>query len=419
MDTVKNMSKEPSSIVGLDVGTSMIRVVVGQFNQESLYIIGAAEKPAEGISKGVITSIEEAVSSISGCLEQAERMVGFPLNKVFVGISGTHITTQLSRGVIAVSKADGEIKEDEVERAIEAAQTVSTPPNYEILHVIPKVFTVDNQTGIKDPVGMTGVRLEVEAQIIQGLSSQIRNLTKAVYRTGVEIEDLVLGILANAESTLTKKQKELGVALVNIGDSTTSLAVFEEGDILATAVVPLGSAHITSDIAIGLRTSLDIAEDIKIEHGQAQPGAIGKKEEIDLKEFSDIEEGRVSLKYISEIIEARLEEIFELVDKELIKIERSGLLPAGIVLTGGGAKLPGIVEVAKKKFRLPASIGYPQHLNTAIDKVNDPGFTTALGLVNWGAELKSQQKRDGNFLKLSNLSDTVSKIKEWFKGLLP
>lgn len=413
------MSKEPPVIVGLDIGTAMVRVVVGQLNQDSLYIIGAAEQPAEGISKGVITSIEEAVSAISVCLEQAERMVGFPLNKVYVGISGTHIMTQLSRGVIAVSKADGEIKEEEVERAIEAAQTVSTPPNHEILHVIPKTFTVDNQTGIKDPVGMTGVRLEVEAQIIQGLSSQIRNLTKAVYRTGVEIEDLVLGILANAESTLNKKQKELGVALVNIGDATTSIAVFEEGDILSTAVVPLGSAHITSDIAIGLRTSLDIAEDIKIEHGEANSGAVGKKDEIDLREFSDLEEGRISLKYVSEIIEARLEEIFELVDKELNKIERSGLLPAGIVLTGGGAKLSGVVEVAKKKFRLPASIGYPQHLNTAIDKVNDPTFTTALGLVNWGAELKSQQKKKISLPGLSFLGGAATKVKDWFRGLLP
>ena len=247
------MSKE-NIITGLDIGSTAIRVVVSQINphDQSLQILGAAENNAEGISKGSITSIEDAVSSISATLEKVERMTGVPVEHVFIGINGSYITSQDSHGVIAVSKSDGEIREEDVERVIEAAQAVATPPNYEILHVIPRSFTVDNQKGIKDPIGMSGIRLEVDAQIIQGLSSQVKNLTKCIYRTGIDIDDMVLGILASAEAVLTKKQKDLGVALLNIGGSTTSLMVFEEGDVLHTAILPVGSSHITNDIAIGL-----------------------------------------------------------------------------------------------------------------------------------------------------------------------
>lgn len=407
-------------ITGLDVGSTTVRVVVGQKNENDLkvHILGIAESPSEGISKGVINSIEDAVSSISSCLEKAERMTGIPIEHAFVGISGSHIISQDSHGVIAVAKADGEIKEDDVERAIEAAQTVATPPNYEILHVIPRSFTVDSQRGIKDPLGMTGIRLEVDAQIILGLSSQIKNLTKCIYRTSVDIDDLVLGVLAASEAILTKRQKELGVAIVNIGGSTTSLLVLEEGDVIHTAVLPLGSGHITNDIAIGLRTSIDVAEKVKLEFGSSLPGEIHKREEIDLSEVSSQETERVSRKHVAEIIEARLEEIFDLVEKELKKINRSGLLPAGIVLTGGGAKLPGIVETAKATFKLPSQIGYPLEVVTAIDKINDPTFTTAIGLVLWGSELSPKLSRF-SLKGFSSVKEVTGKMKKWFKSLTP
>lgn len=411
------MSKE-NIITGLDIGTTMIRVVVGQVNGDSLNIMAAVEIPAEGVSKGVVTSIEDAVSSVASSLEKAERLSGLPIENVYVGISGSHIISEDSNGVVAVSKADGEIKEDDVERVIEAAQAVATPPNYEILHVIPRSFTVDNQSSIKDPIGMTGVRLEVDAQIIQGLSTQVKNLTKCVYRTGVDIDDLVLGILAASESVLTKRQKELGVALINIGGSTTSLAVFEEGDILHTAILPIGSAHITNDIAIGLRTSVDVADDIKLTYGTCDINNIGKKKEIDLSEFSDVEEGKVSMKQVTEIIEARVEEIFNLVNEELEKIERIGLLPAGIVFTGGGSKLPGIIEYAKKQLKLPASLGTNQIVVSAIDKINDLSFSTALGLVVWGHQ--AQTSKDSNSL-VSNIMPTkiFNQVKIIIKKWIP
>ncbi len=412
-------------IIGLDIGTSAIRAVAGQFNQtdDGFYILAAAETPANGVSKGMIVSVEDAVSSTTNCLEQLERVVGQPINSAYVGISGAHITTMMSRGVIAVSRADNEITEHDVERAVEAAQTVATPPNYEILHVIPKLFTVDNQTGIKDPVGMCGVRLEVETQIIQGLSAQIKNLTKAVYRTGIEINDLVLSILANAEACLSKRQKELGVVLINIGQATTSFSVFEEGDMVATQVLPVGGAHVTNDIAIGLRTSLEVAEAIKLTYGQALATDVSRKEEINLTEFDERENVKVSLKQVADIIEARMEEIFEMVDRKLVEIDRSGLLPAGVVLTGGAAKLPGLVELAKREFRLPASLGLPLEIKSAIDKVNDLSFTSALGLAVWGAEMEKQNPRGGRFHlnlpKFNSLSELWERIKRWLRHLIP
>ena len=405
-------------IAGLDIGSTAIRVAVAQANAgENPQVIGLAEAPSEGIHKGVVTSIDDAVSAISSCLEKVERMTGSPVEHAWVGINGSHIQAQTSHGVIAVAKPNGEIGEDDVSRVVEAAQAVATPPNYEILHVLPRAFTVDGQTGIKDPVGMTGVRLEVEAQIIEGQTAQVKNLTKCVYRTGVDIDDLVLGILANTEAVVTKRQKELGVAVVNIGGATTSLLICEDGDPLHAAILPVGSGHIANDIAIGLRTSIDVAERLKIDYGQAVATDVGKREEIDLSEISS-EEGIVSRRHLAEIIEARLEEIFNLVERELNKIERSGKLPAGVVLTGGGVKLPGVVDVAKREFRLPATLGYPLEVASPLEKVNDPAFSTALGLVRWGLV---QAAGPGGFRlpRFSAVSQVLDKLKSLPKLFLP
>ena len=405
-------------IAGLDIGSTAIRLAVAQAGaDDNLQVIGLAEVPSEGIHKGVVTSIDDAVSAISSCLEKVERMTGSPLEHAWVSINGSHIQAQSSHGVIAVAKPNGEIGEDDVARVVEAAQAVATPPNYEILHVLPRSFTVDGQAGIKDPLGMTGVRLEVEAQIIEGQTAQVKNLTKCVYRTGVDIDDLVLGILATAEAVVTKRQKELGVAVVNIGGSTTSLLVCEDGDPLHAAILPVGSGHITNDIAIGLRTSIDIAERLKIDYGQASATDVGKREEIDLSELS-VEEGVISRKHLAEIIEARLEEIFSLVDRELGKIDRSGKLPAGIVLTGGGAKLPGVVELAKHQFRLPATLGYPLEVASPLEKVNDPAFSTALGLVRWGLG-QGEGPKGFHLPKFSSVTQVLDKIKSLPKLFMP
>ncbi len=412
-------------IAGLDIGSNAIRLVVGQRalndDGEQMQVIGAIEVASEGISKGAVNSIEDTTSSISACMEKAERLIGVPVDKVWVSINGPHIKCEKSRGVVAVGKSDGEITEDDVERAVEAAQAMSVPPNYEILHVIPIKFTVDNQEDIRDPIGMTGVRLEVETLVIQGLSSQIKNLTKAIYRTGIDIEDLVLSPLVAAEAVIGPKQKELGAALINIGASTTSLAVFEEGELLHAAVLPVGSEHITADVAIGLRCPINLAERIKTEYGSADPGKFAKKDEVNIKDLIE-EEGadgvaeEVSLKYIAEIIEARVEEIFEKVDEELKKIERSGMLPAGVFLTGGGAKLTGVVDAAKKTLRLPACLGSNKNVGTVIDKVNDLNFLTALGLAAWGSQKSEAGIRIPGGAAIEK---SVEKVKKWFSSLMP
>lgn len=383
-------------VAGLDIGSTAIRLVIGQKQitdrGEDLQIIGAITVPAEGINKGVITSIDAATAAISDCLEKAERLIGLPISKVFVGVNMPNIRCEKSKGVVAIGKANGEITDDDVERAIEAARALSVPPNYEIIHVIPIRYTVDNQGDIKDPIGMTGVRLEVEIIIIEALSSQISNLTKAIFRTGLEIEDMVLAPLAGAYAALTQKQKDLGALLVDIGSTTTSIAVFEEGEVLHAAVIPIGSEHITADIAIGLRCPINLAERIKKEFGSAVPGRFEKREQVDIRPLahdegvSEDEVSEVSRHYLAEIIEARVEEIFEKVDEELRKIDRSGMLPAGVFLVGGGACLDGILEVAKEKLRLPAVIGQNKNATAIVDKVNDPSFISALGLVVWGSK---------------------------------
>lgn len=410
-----------SLITGLDVGSTTVRMIVGQKSKQDnkLKIVGAIETPAQGISKGVVVSVEDAVSSISAALEKLERMVGQPINHAWVGISGSHITAQESKGVVAVSKADGEIRPEDVDRVIEAARTVATPPNYEILHVIPKSFTVDEQTGIKDPIGMTGIRLEVETQIIQGLTSQIKNLTKCIYRTGLDIDDLILSVLATSESVLTNRQKELGVVVVNFGGATTSIAVFEEGDVIHTAVLSVGSEYVTNDIAIGLRISIDTAEKIKIREGSCLPQNFKKHDEVRFADIGGIEDGSFSKRQVAEIVEARVEEIMEWVDKELKKVGRSGMLPAGAVITGNGAKLNGVVEVAKKSLRLPASLGYPQELISNLDKVSDLSFTTAVGLVLWGSQSQSGKINRFPGIKLPGVDTIPRKIKDLIKSLLP
>ncbi len=414
-------------ITGLDIGTHAIRVAVGQMvpsddEKEQVHIIGAVEVPSDGVSKGTITSIEDATSSVSKALEMAERLTGFPVNSAWVGISGSHIIAQESKGVVGVARSDGEVREEDVERAIEAARTVATPTNYEILHVIPKSFTVDGQRGIKDPVGMSGIRLEVDAVIIQGLTAQIKNLTKCVYRTGLEIDDLVYSVLATAEAVVTNRQKELGVAVLNVGSATTSLVVFEEGDVLHTAVLPIGSGHITSDIAIGLRTSIEIAEEVKLKYGTVNPSEYNKRDEFKLSQFGGDEEDIYSKKFVAEIAQARAEEIFEKVDEELARVDRSGMLPAGVVMTGGGAKLPGMMDLAKKQMRLPASMGNPIGITSVVDYASDPAFSTVIGLVLWGQSIQSAHGR-GRIGKMfggvKQLDKVGSGIVKLFKSLKP
>lgn len=414
------MSKD-DLIVGLDIGTTTTRVVVASMHpeEEKPSVLGVGSVVSSGIQKGVVTDVEETIQSVGRALDSAEQMSGVPIDDAIVSIGGSHISSQNSRGVIAVSRADGEISEDDITRVVNAAQAISIPSNREILHVIPQQFVVDGQEGITDPIGMTGVRLEVDAHIIEGSAPFIKNLTKCVYQANVTVADLVYSPLAAAKAVLSKRQKELGVVLVDLGGGTTNIAVFEENRLLQTATLPIGSMHITNDIAIGLRSSIDVAEKIKIDLGTALPDEVKKTQLINLKHVDEQEEETdIPRRHVAEIIEARLSEIFSLVNKQLKFVQRSGLLPAGVVLTGGGARLNGVVDLAKRELRLPAQLGYPQILPGIADDINDPSWATVVGLVLHALDAK-HVKSDSALSRLSSVGPTVAKIRGWFRALMP
>ena len=416
-------SPQIQTVTGIDIGSTAIRVAMGQVyndhgKKSNVQIIGAVEVPSEGIQKGNVVSIDETVSSISHALEQIERLTGVAVDHAWVGISSAETQSQQNKGVVAVAKPDGEISDEDVDRVVEAARTIAPPLNYEMLHVLPSSFSVDGQTGIKDPVGMTGIRLEVDAQIIYSSTAHLKNITKAVYRTGIDIDDVVLSILASSQIVVTERQKELGVAVINIGGPTTSIAVYERGEVVHTTTLLIGSEHVTNDIAIGLRTSIDVAERVKREFGHCRASDISKKEVIDLSALGQKESEIVKLHYIAEIIEARMSEIFEKIDDELARIHRSQLLPAGAVFTGGGSSISGLVDVAKEELGLPASIGYPMDVDSISDKINNLAFSPAIGLVVWGVDMTVQKIRRSHST-FQATGKALERMKGFWKSLIP
>ena len=414
------MAKE-SIIVGLDVGTCFIRTVVAKVRADQFkpQIIGVGQTPSFGLRRGVVVDVDETVKNITQAVQEAERSSGLSIERVYTSLSGSHILPRTSKGVVAVSRADGEVSQEDVSRVVSAASAVSILQNREILHVLPRGFMVDSQDGIREPVGMSGARLEVDALVIEGATPFIKSLTKAISEAGLEIEELVLAPLAASRAALSKRQKELGVLALDLGGGTVGLTAFEEGDIIHSCVLPVGSSHITNDIAIGLRGSIELAEKVKLEYGTASVAEIGKKDIIDLSKLGLEEKTVVPRTQVVEIIEARLCEIFDLVNKELKRIDRQGLLPAGIVLVGGGAKMPGLVDLAKEELKLPAQIGFPLELEGVIEEVDDPAFATAIGLILWGMDNRRRINNRGIALPQISISPTVNKIKNWLKGFLP
>lgn len=400
-------------VVGLDIGTTKIAVTVCQQIEGLLRIIGYAKIPNGGVRRGIIVDVEDTVSALSMALEEAERMAGVPINCAYLSIGGSHIVSTTSKGVVAVSRADGEITHSDVNRVIEASKTVALPPNKEIIHCIGKTFTVDNQTGIVNPIGMSGIRLEVESIIVGASSTALTTLSKSVNQTGIDISGLVFSPIAESKLLLSKKQKELGVVLVDIGGGSTNMAVFEEGELAHCASIPVGSALITNDITIGLRTSVELAEKIKINYGSCVPDKIPEAERINLATLDPQDNQRIERHYVAEIIHARLLEIFNLIREELRKIGKDGMLPAGVVFTGGGAKMEDLIELAKEELRLPAQIGIPQvEIEGLIDKLSDPVYSTSVGLIIHGLENPTEVKK----IATGNMLD---KAKGFFKQFLP
>jgi len=404
-------------LASLDIGSSKIRTVVAVVDGESDHqvpnIIGVGISPSLGMRKGNVIDVEELIHNIISSLEDAERMAGVPINHVFVGMSGAHIEAFDSRGVIAISGS--EITTEDVGRVLEAAQAVSIPANRRILHIEPKAYAVDEQQGIKNPVGMTGIRLEVEAHIITGHVQHVKNVEKCVDQAGVDVDDLVPATIGAAEAVLSKRQKELGVVVVDVGAGCTSIVVFEEGTILHSVCLPIGGESVTNDIAIGLRTSIDTAEKIKIEFGSVLPEEISEREMIDLSSVSKVDTQTVSKRYMGEIMQARYYEIFSLVKQELERIGRSGMLPAGALLTGAASKAPGVLDLSRDVLGLPVQMGFPVDIGGVIEKVDDPAYATALGALVWGMRERENAPRMGSF----QLKRTAQQVGSWFKSLLP
>ncbi len=399
---------KPHLITSLDIGTSAIKVLVVQQNPNSeLETIAFFQKPVSGIRRGIVINVQEVTKVLGDVQEEIEIQTGQKINSVYINIGGSHIFCTSSEGKVAVSRADQQVSEEDIDRVLEDAKTFSLSPNKEILSVFARNFIVDGEK-VKEAVGMKGVRLEVEALVVCVFSPYFKNLQQSILSSGFHItNDITPSPIAAARAVLSPRQKELGVALLDIGEGTSSLAVFEEGSLIHLAVLPIGSSNITQDIAIGLRTDIDIAERIKKEFGSCLVSEKEKREKIEIKEPELLVFTR---KILNNIIEARVSQIFEEMNKELKKISKDNLLPAGIVLTGGGAKLPGIVRLAKRELRLPCKIGRP-HGFVGLDK--DPGLATVCGLTLMGLDLEGAESSP------SIIKEIFSKIKNFLKNLIP
>lgn len=398
-------------IIGLDVGTTSVQVVVAskKKTQEVSQIIGWAEIPSKGVRRGVIVDIDEAASVIREAFTKAISHAGIKYNEAVIGFGGSNVFARPSKGVVIVSRADREISREDISRALVQAEAIPASPNREILHNLAREWTVDGERGIKDPLGMSGVKLEVDTLIIECGSQALKNLRKAITLAGIKIKELVLSPLAASYAVLSSRQKELGSLVLDIGGSTTGMVVFEEGDVYHSAILNLGSAHVTHDLVYGLQVDVDTAEKIKKFHGSALVESTSSKDMVDLKKLGG--DNSIQRRDIAVICEARFSEIFEAVTKELKKVGRVSMLPGGAILTGGGSKIPRLDKLARKDLSLPVSRGIAQKILGPEEIIQDPVFSTALGLIIWGF--------DETYNRVINDDSVSSSFLGWLKNFIP
>lgn len=412
-------------ITGIDIGSTKVTTTIASVSESRISIIGVSgEVPSKGVNKGNVVDIDSAVEAIAASIEKAERMAGVSVSSAFVTINGSHIETLNSHGVVAVSpNQTNEISKEDVSRVIEAAQAVSLPSTREIIHVIPRDFSIDSQEGIKDPVGMSGIRLEVETNIIHGAAIAMRNIVKCVNQVGVNVDEMVYAGLASAEAVLTDTEKELGTLLVDIGGGTTSMIAFLDGSSIHSAVLPIGGKLITSDLAIGLRSRLEDAERIKIRLSNEAALAKGsdsvkKDEDFDVSEFG-LEIDRLPRQMLYKILDARLEEIFRLIALEITKVNLNGKLPAGVVITGGGALTANVERNAKLNLKMPVRLGIPRGVTGLIDEIQGPSSAAGVGAVLYGVKLFRGSQLLSFDDRRGNMNKSFSKIIDKIKSFLP
>jgi cell division protein FtsA len=404
--------------VGLDLGTSRVAVVIAESAEEAnapISVIGVGESPSDGLRKGVVVNLDKTIAAIQAAAVQAERMAGQRIDSVVVSLGGTHQWSQNSTGVVAVARADREISEDDVQRVVEASRAVSIASDRQVIHVIPRAYTVDGQEGVRDAVGMTGQRLEVETNIVTGAQTAIQNVIKCVHGAGFDIEDVVCAGLAAGEGVLAPQEIDLGVCLVDIGAGSTSVVVYNDGSARHLAVLPVGGNHVTSDIAIGLRTTLDEAETLKLNYGHTLPEVIDHGEKVEVRQVGGDRIQALPRRFLAEIIGPRMQEIFQMAREEVRKSGFDGLLPAGVVVSGGGARLMGTTDAAQTIFDASVRLGQPLGLTGLADRCQGPSFAVGVGLVRWGSRAHARVYA-GNGRQPAALGSTyVQKTVRWLR----
>jgi cell division protein FtsA len=404
--------EDKNLIVGLDIGTSKVVVIVGEVRPDgTIDVVGLGSQPSRGLKKGVVVNIESTVQSIQRAVDEAERMAGCRIHSVYTGISGSHIRGLNSHGVTAIKNQ--EVAPEDVERVIEAARVVAIPADQQILHILPQEFIIDSQEGIQDPVGMSGVRLEARAHIVTGAVSAAQNIVKCVQRCGLEVDDIILQQLASSRAVLTQDEKELGVCLLDIGGGTTDLAVFTHGAISHTAVIPIAGDQVTNDIAVAFRTPTQSAEEIKIRHACCLKQLARPAERIDVASVGDRAARSLSRYELAEVVEPRYEEFFEMAQAQLQRSGFESLIAAGVVLTGGGSRMEGVVELAEDILHMPVRLGLPHDVTGLQDVVRNPLYSTAVGLLLFGNE--NRPVKPGPVSRAGR-KGLWARMKNWFQG---
>ncbi len=400
-------------IVGLDIGTSKVLTIVGEVNPVGeIEIIGVGHHPARGMRKGVVANIESTVQSIQRAVEEAELMAGCQIYSVYAGIAGAHINSFNSHGVVAIR--DKEVAAQDVERVLEAARALAIPNDQKVLHILPQEFIIDGQEGIREPIGMSGVRLEAKVHIITGAVSAAQNIIKCIRRCGLEVDDIILEQLASSQSTVTEDEKDLGVCLVDIGGGTTDIAIFTEGAISHTAVIPIAGDQVTNDIAVALRTPTQSAEEIKKKYGSALTQLASSDESIEAPSVGDRPPRKLSRHTLAEVIEPRIEELYELVLGELRRSGFEELIGSGVVLTGGSSKMDGMIELAEEVFHVPVRLGVPKYIGGLNEVVKNPIYSTGVGLIQFGNLHKGPKLDAGP--RRSGFKAVLERMKGWFQG---
>jgi cell division protein FtsA len=402
-----------SVVVGLDVGTSKVVALVGELAADgSLEVIGLGSHPSRGLKKGVVVNIESTVQSIQRAVEEAELMAGCEINAVYAGIAGSHVRSLNSHGVVAIR--DREVVQSDVDHVIEAAKAVAIPADQRILHVLPQEFIIDGQEGIRDPIGMSGVRLEAKVHIVTGADSAAQNIIKCVQRCGLTVEDIVLEQLASSFAVLTDDEKELGVCIVDVGGGTTDIAVFSGGAIRHTAVIPIAGDQVTNDIAVSMRTPTQYAEDIKIRYACALSQLANPDESIEVPSVGDRPARRLARQTLAEVVEPRYEELFNLIREELRRSGFEEIIAAGVVLTGGSARMEGAIDLAEEIFHVPVRLGIPQQGRGLTDAVRNPIYSTAVGLLLYACA--NAQSSGGGGQRVKSVGGAMARMKRWFQG---